>query len=148
MFLVYFVGGAAIALGPGQLLLSLVPHPDHEDRAVIEIVVGAAMLLGAVWLLRHRERLSDREPPEIKTEGRSSAILGATISAIELPTAFPYFAAIAAIVGSGLGPTRQLVLLLLFNVCFVAPLIGIVVMLTVYGDRAGAGAREGSRLAS
>ena len=44
-----------------------------------------------------------REPPEFDAEGRSSALLGATITAVELPTAFPYFAAIAAIVGSGLG---------------------------------------------
>ena len=81
--------------------------------------------------------LSNREPSEVRAEGRSSWLLGATITAIELPTAFPYFAAIAAIVGSGLGPTRQLILLLMFNVCFVLPLIGIVVLLTVYGDRAG-----------
>ena len=53
-----------------------------------------------------------------------------------MPTAFPYFAAIAAIVGSGLGPVRDLVLLLLFNVCFVLPLLGIVGVLTFAGDRA------------
>jgi cytochrome c biogenesis protein CcdA len=136
VFLVYFVGGAAIALGPGQLLLSLVPHPDHEDKAVIEIVAGAAMLVAAVWLWRHRERLSNRKPPEFKADGKSSWILGATITAIELPTAFPYFAAIAAIVGSDLNPVKQVLLLLLFNVCFVLPLIGIVLTLTFYGDHA------------
>ena len=32
VFLVYFVGGAAIALGPGQLLLSAFPHPDRTVR--------------------------------------------------------------------------------------------------------------------
>jgi cytochrome c biogenesis protein CcdA len=136
VFLVYLLGGAAIALGPGQLLLSLLPHPDHEARAVIEIIAGVAMLLAAVWLLRHRDRLSNRKPPEIKADGRSSAILGATITAIELPTAFPYFAAIAAIVGSGLGPARQLALLVLFNVCFIAPLIGIIAVLTFAGNEA------------
>jgi cytochrome c biogenesis protein CcdA len=136
VFLVYFVGGVAIALGPGQLLLSLVPQPDHEARATIEIVAGGAMLLAALWLWRHRERLSDRKPPEFKAEGRSSWILGATITAIELPTAFPYFAAIAAIVGSGLDPARQVILLVLFNFCFVAPLIGIVVTLSYYGEEA------------
>ena len=56
--------------------------------------------------------------------------------ALELPTAFPYFAAIAAIVGAGIGPTRSLILLLIFNLCFVLPLIGIVVALTVAGPRA------------
>src|SRR5579884_826110 len=119
VFAVYFVGGALIALGPGQLLLSLVPTPDAEDRHVIEIIAGVAMLVVAAALWLGRGRLADRELPQVRTERKSSAILGATITAVELPTAFPYFAAIAAIVGSGLSPLKQLVLLVLFNVCFV-----------------------------
>ena len=67
--------------------------------------------------------------PNVDPSGRSSALLGATITAVELPTAFPYFAAIAAIVGSGVGPARQVILLLLFNVCFVLPLLVIVATL-------------------
>jgi cytochrome c biogenesis protein CcdA len=136
VFLVYFAGGAAIALGPGQLLLSLVPHPDREDVAVIETVVGFAMLGAAAYLWRHRERLSARRPKPIRTQGRSSALLGATITAVELPTAFPYFAAIAAIVGSGEGVAKQITLLLLFNACFVLPLVGIIAVLAFAGDRA------------
>ncbi len=134
VFMVYLLGGVLIALGPGQLILSLVPKPDAEDRHVIEIVVGVAMMVASILLWRHRGRLSDRRMPEVGR--RSSAILGATITAVELPTAFPYFAALAAIVGSGLGPTRQLVLVLLFNICFVLPLIGIVLTLTFAGDHA------------
>jgi cytochrome c biogenesis protein CcdA len=136
VIVVYLAGGILIALGPGQLLLSLVPKPDAEDRHVIEIVVGGAMLIASALLWRHRERLSDRQMPEMTSKGRSSAILGATITAVELPTAFPYFAAIAAVVGSGLGPARQVVLLVLFNLCFVVPLIAIVVTLSLAGDRA------------
>jgi cytochrome c biogenesis protein CcdA len=136
VFVVYLLGGAIIALGPGQLLLSLVPKPDMQTRHILEVVIGAAMIAGAALLWRHRDKLSDREAPRLPTEGRSSAILGATISAVELPTAFPYFAAIAAIVGSGLGPPRQLALLVLFNLCFVLPLVGILVTLTLAGERA------------
>ena len=62
-------------------------------------------------------------------------MLGATITIVELPTAFPYFAVIAAIVGSGLGPARQLFLVLIFNVCFVLPLLAIVAVLTFGGER-------------
>ena len=136
VFVVYLLGGALIALGPGQLLLSLVPKPHAEARHVIEVVVGVAMLIASALLWRHRERLANREMPEASKQTRSSALLGATITAIELPTAFPYFAAIAAIVGSGLDPARQLMLLVLFNVCFVVPLIGMAVMLWVAGDKA------------
>jgi cytochrome c biogenesis protein CcdA len=135
VLVVYFVGGALIALGPGQLLLSLVPKPDAEDRHVLEVVVGVAMVVAAALLWQRRERLAQRRMPTAKAQGKSSAILGATITAVELPTAFPYFAAIAAIVGSGLGPVRQLMLLLLFNLCFVLPLIVMVVGLTLSGDR-------------
>jgi cytochrome c biogenesis protein CcdA len=136
VFLVYLLGGAAIALGPGQLLLSLVPRPDEEDRAVLEVIAGAAMLIASFFLWRFRDRLSQRRTRQMNAERKSSALLGATITAIELPTAFPYFAAIAAIVGSGYGIPRQVFLLVLFNVCFVLPLVGIVALLTFSPDRA------------
>jgi cytochrome c biogenesis protein CcdA len=134
VFAVYFLGGAAIALGPGELLLSLVPHPNHTVRHVIELVAGAAMLVGAVILWVKRDQLARRDPPGIDPKGRASWVLGASITAIELPTAFPYFAAIAAIVGSGAGPIRQLFYLLLFNVAFVLPLLGIIGVLTFGGE--------------
>jgi cytochrome c biogenesis protein CcdA len=136
VFAVYMVGGLAIALGPGQLLLALVPKPDADTKHLIETIAGAALIVAALLLWRGRERLARRQMPGAQATGRSSAILGATITAVELPTAFPYFAAIAAIVGSGLDVPRQLFLLVLFNVCFVLPLIGITLTLTFAGDRA------------
>lgn len=136
VFAVYLLGGLAIALGPGQLILSLVPHPDREDRYVLEIIAGAAMIAAAAFLWGYRDRLAERKVPTVKPRGRSSVVLGAVITAVELPTAFPYFAAIAAIVGSGLSIANQALLLVLFNVCFVLPLIGIVATLTFAGDRA------------
>ncbi|HWK16095.1 MAG TPA: GAP family protein [Solirubrobacteraceae bacterium] len=136
VFLVSLAGGAVVALGPGQLLLAALPHPGHTVRYIFEIVAGVAMLIGAAVLWWHRDRLSSRELPAAKAEGKSSAVLGATITVVELPTAFPYFAVIAAIVGAGLGPARALILLVLFNVCFILPLIGILLTLTFAGSRA------------
>jgi len=136
VFLVYFLGGVAIALGPGQLLLSLVPHPRRVLRYSLEIAAGAAMLAGGAMLWRHRERLAERDPPQVTDRGKSSALLGATITALELPTAFPYFAVIAAIVTADVGLPREILLLVLFNICFVLPLIGIVATLEFGGDNA------------
>jgi cytochrome c biogenesis protein CcdA len=136
VFVVYLVGGLAIALGPGQLLLALVPHPSKHLGYVLEIVAGVAMLTASMFLWSYREHLAQRKAPEVKTDGRSSAILGATITAVELPTAFPYFAAIAAVVGSGQDVLRQIVLIVLFNICFVAPLLAIVATLTFAGPDA------------
>ena len=44
---VNFVGGAVIALGPGQALLALVPKPGPTARYVAETVAGVIMLIGA-----------------------------------------------------------------------------------------------------
>ncbi len=134
VFVVYFLGGVIIALGPGQLLLSLVPHPHRAVAYVIELMAGMALVTAGGMLWRHRERLAER--PAVRPQSKSSVVLGATITAVELPTAFPYFAAIAAIVGADLDPARQLVLLLVFNICFVLPLLAILVTLTFGGDRA------------
>src|SRR5947209_5884747 len=136
VFAVYLLGGAAIALGPGQLILSLVPSPDADTRHLLEIIAGAVMLAVALLLWRHRDSLSSRRMPAARGNRKSSAILGATITAVELPTAFPYFAAIAAIVGSGIDPARQLFVLLIFNLCFIAPLLGILATLTFAGSHA------------
>ena len=121
---------------PASSLLALVPRPSKHLGYVLEIVAGVAMLTASAFLWSYREHLAQRAAPEVKAEGRSSAILGATITAVELPTAFPYFAAIAAVVGSGLGVVRQIVLIVLFNVCFIAPLLCIVATLTFAGPNA------------
>jgi cytochrome c biogenesis protein CcdA len=135
VFAVSLLGGAAIALGPGRLVLSAFP-PGRKATHILEVVVGTTMLGLAGFLWWRRDRLSQRELPRAEAGGRSSAVLGATITAIELPTAFPYFAAITAIVSSGRDAARQLTLLVLFNVCFVLPLLWIILLLAVAGDRA------------
>jgi len=135
VFGVYFLGGAAIAVGAGQLIRPLLPHPRHQIADIIEIAIGVAMITAAAVLWRHRLRLARRDPPDFDPHGKSSFVLGASIMAVELPTAFPYFAAIAAIVGSGLGPVRDLFLLVLFNVCFIWPLLAIIGILTFAPDK-------------
>jgi cytochrome c biogenesis protein CcdA len=135
VFVVYFLGGALIAIGPGALLRSLVPHIQATLRHSVEIAAGIGLLIAAGVLWRSRERLVARGLPASNPKGRSSALLGASITALELPTAFPYFAAIAAVLASGLGPLRQLFLLLVFNICFIAPLLAIIATLTFAGPR-------------
>lgn len=135
VFVVYLLGGAVIVAGPGAAILALVPHPSATTRYILELVAGVAMLIAAAYLWRRRERLGARRQQETRRRAGSGLLLGATISAVELPTAFPYFAAIAAIVGSGIGFTRQLILLVIYNACFVLPLLAIAAMIALAGDR-------------
>jgi cytochrome c biogenesis protein CcdA len=135
VFGVFLLGGVLVALGPGQAVLALVPHPSATARYVLETVAGVAMLLGGVLLWRHRQRLAEHDLPTQPGQ-RSSAILGATIAAVELPTAFPYLAVIVTVVGSGLDLGRQLLLLVIYNVCFVSPMILMMATLTLSPKRA------------
>jgi cytochrome c biogenesis protein CcdA len=136
VFLVYLAGGALIALGPGELIRTLWPHLHHTIRYTAELVAGVALIIAAAFFWRSRERLVGRGMPAVTNQRKSSVLLGATITAVELPTAFPYFAAIAAIAGSGLGLLREFILLVIFNLFFILPLIGIIGVLTFASDRA------------
>jgi uncharacterized membrane protein len=65
--------------------------------------------------------------------------------AVELPTAFPYFAAIAAVGSSGRGTAAEIGLIGVYDVCFVLPLVGVLVARAVAGprgERVLAGARD------
>jgi cytochrome c biogenesis protein CcdA len=138
VFVVYLAGGCLIALGPGQLIRHALPDVDVRDtvRYVGEIVAGVLLVVGALVIWARRDQLLARGLPTTKPGRGSSVLLGASITAVELPTAFPYFAAIAAILASGFGPGRQFGLLLVFNICFILPLLGIILTLVVAGHRA------------
>ena len=136
VFAVYLLGGLAVALGPGELVLALVPRPGRHLSYLLETIAGGAMLAAAAFLWGYRQRLAQADTPRVGPGGRSSAWLGATITAFELPTAFPYFAAIAAVVGANLDVMRIVVLLVIFNLCFIAPLLGVIGTLTFAGPNA------------
>jgi cytochrome c biogenesis protein CcdA len=136
VFIVYFVGGSLIAVGPGQLVLSLVPKPDLVTRHMLEVLAGVVLLAVAALLWAHRDRLGQKQLPSFSSQGRASWLLGATIMAVELPTAFPFFGALAAIEGSGVDLTRKIFLIFLFVVCFVTPMLAMLGLLTFAGPRA------------
>lgn len=135
VFLVYLAGGAIIALGPGQLVISLLLDRHSHVRYLFELLAGIALLAASGFMWAYRGRLNVMPTPAPRPRRRSSMVLGATITAVELPTAFPYFAAIAAIVGSRLGATREVILLVIFNTCFIAPLVAIMATLTLARER-------------
>jgi cytochrome c biogenesis protein CcdA len=136
VFGVYLLGGLAVALGPGELVLDLAPHPRPELKYLFEIIGGVVLLTIGVVVWAFRKLLAQRELPQGRADGRSSAILGATITAVELPTAFPYFAAIAAVVSSGYGIWHRVFLILIFNAAFVLPLVAIWLVLQFAGPHA------------
>jgi cytochrome c biogenesis protein CcdA len=135
-FAVNFVAGVLIVAGPGQLLVSLASRPGPQARHIVELVAGLVLIAVAVALFLGRTRLAAAAGSAKELRSGHAWALGGTLAAAELPTAFPYFAALAAVIGSGLGLPRQLALVLLFNLVFVAPLLAIIAAVAFGGERA------------
>ena len=136
VFAVNFVAGVILTIGPGRLLIGLVPHPHKTMKHVIELVVGVVLLAVALGVWLGRRKLAGRALPMSGEGGGSALVTGASIAAVELPTAAPYFAVIAGITASDAAIPQEVLLLVLYNVAFVLPLIAIVLILLLAGDRA------------
>ena len=134
---VTFVFGFALAVGLGDLILSLVPKPGSTVKYALIVFAGIVLIFGGgvVWI-RRRALISNEESDDQPERHRPAALMGAGIAGLELLTAFPYFAAIAMIVGSGVSDLGKLSLLVLYCVIYTLPLIAIAVVIAVMGERA------------
>jgi Sap-like sulfolipid-1-addressing protein len=77
VFAVYLVAGVALALGPGQLLLSAFPRPERNVEHVIELILGGSAFLLAILLWHRRERVARGITERERQLGRSAWALGA-----------------------------------------------------------------------
>jgi cytochrome c biogenesis protein CcdA len=138
-FVVTLAGGLAIALGLGDLILSVLPKLSHTVKWDVLIAVGLLLVCGGgvIWwrrdALAHREQASPQEP----SQGGSAVLLGAGIASVELVTAFPYFAAIAMVLGASVSFSGKVSLIVLYNLIYVLPLIAIVIVCAVMGEKGG-----------
>jgi cytochrome c biogenesis protein CcdA len=95
VFAVNFAAGVILTIGPGRLLLGLVPHPQGTVRHVIELVAGLVLLGRGGGSVGRAAELDAPRAPDAQHGGGSALIAGA-LAAVELPTAAPYFAGIVA----------------------------------------------------
>jgi Sap, sulfolipid-1-addressing protein len=127
--------GILVVVGPGGALLDLVPQVGALAKHLLEIG-GAVALAALAWVLWiHRGRVSAGMSRKTPGGAAGAAGLGAAIMLAELPTALPYFAALAAIVGSSAALATQLELVALFNFAFVLPLLAILSLRLLAGPR-------------
>jgi cytochrome c biogenesis protein CcdA len=134
---VTFLFGLALALGLGDLILSLVPKPGTRVKYALIVAAGIVLTVsGAVVWIRRRALVSAEASNRRREAHRPATLMGAAIAGLELLTAFPYFAAIAMIVGSGVSNAGKLSLLVLYCIIYTLPLIAIAGLIAVMGERA------------
>jgi hypothetical protein len=133
---VTFGFGLLFALGLGDLILSVVPKPGATVKYALITAAGAVLIIGGTLLIVRRASLTRSRPDAGRSLHGSSGLLGAGLAGLELLSAFPYFAAIALIIGSGVSNAGKVFLLLLYCVVYTLPLIAIAVVFAVKGERA------------
>jgi Sap, sulfolipid-1-addressing protein len=137
---VTFAFGLALSLGLGDLILSIVPKPGATVKYSLIEAAGLGLILGGAVVLIRRRALggSGHVTDSGHMSHGSPVLLGAGVAALEMLTAFPYFAAIAIIIGSSVGAPGKVFLLILYCVVYTLPLIAIAAVCVVAGRRAEA----------
>jgi cytochrome c biogenesis protein CcdA len=135
-FLVYLAGGLVLVLGPGPALIRTLRHVGGPLEHALLAAGGVAVIAFAFALWRSRRSERPEAGPRQAHTRASAFALGAGIMAVELPTAFVYFGAITAILADHTATGIEILLLVLYNALFVAPLVAILFVHRLAGDRA------------
>lgn len=133
--LVYLLCGVAILSGWMALTAFLSSLFTPNARAVLEIAAGLACIVGAAWMWRHPQAPTSKTAPLANGLWATAALaIGSTIS--DVPTALPYFAAVAE-----LNAVPRTLLTIAgaigwYNLLYVAPLLAMLAIRWRMGDRA------------
>jgi hypothetical protein len=123
IFITYFTFGLLMILGIDTFFPSIGRLLDSPPGLIGQGLIGLALV---AYSLKGANRPSATSVtlPSASTYA-ALAVLGVTVTVMELPTALPYFAAIALITSAEL-PTQQWTpLLALYNAIFVMPLVAL-----------------------
>ena len=141
-FIVYFVAGIGLAIGL-QWIMEFLANPRPVDFAI-----QTPISLGLIWVAyktardaevrkRGAGRVSQATAGTDHTLGALPGfLLGATINAVGLPFAIPYFAAIDQILKADLNATGALAVLALYNLVYVLPFAALGLLRWIYREQA------------
>jgi len=122
--LAYFAGGVLLYLGLGAVFERLLDYLSGPWIHVLLVGVGVLMVAVAVWM--------DRSPPREGASGKArikslhpalTFLIGANVTASDLPTAFPLIAAVERMTSAGLETPAALVALALYVLVYAVPLL-------------------------
>ncbi|MGE3275096.1 MAG: GAP family protein [Vicinamibacterales bacterium] len=120
IFVTYFTLGAAVLLGVDLLLPSVGGAFNGTPGLIVQTLVGGALLLYGLTA-PDTPAPADAPPRQATRTYAGLVVLGVTVTALELPTAVPYFAALALMVQARLAVAAWMPLLVIYNVIFVMP---------------------------
>jgi len=126
IFSTYFLLGVMLMLGVELLLPSLSGILSGRTGFLVQSLVGLGLLVYSLTASTKGEASPGVTRPSATTYA-ALVMLGISVTAMELPTAMPYFAAIALMSNAALPIAAWAPLLGIYNVIFVLPPIALLV---------------------
>jgi cytochrome c biogenesis protein CcdA len=136
IFLTYFALGLLMILGIDTFLPSIGPLLRTPPGLVAQVLVGLALLVYSLTAPGDRTSATPVTPPSARTYV-GLAMLGVSVTAMELPTALPYFGAVAVITGADLPIWQSTPLLGIYNAIFVLPPVILLIGSLLFGQHVG-----------
>lgn len=137
IFVTYTLLGALLLLGIESLLPSLGKVLSGRPGFLLQSLVGLALLVYSLSASTKRQTSPTVARPSASTYA-ALVMLGVSVTAMELPTAMPYFAAIALMTEARLPLGTWVPLLGAYNLIFVLPPIALLVGHLVLRERLAA----------
>jgi cytochrome c biogenesis protein CcdA len=133
IFLTYLTLGVLMMLGVGAMLPSLQTLGSGRLGLLVQGLIGLAML---VYAIRAPSASRQGRPVEPSASSYLALMaLGVVVTTMELPTAIPYFGAVALLTAADLPAAQWLPLLGLYNAIFVLPPVVLLVGQIAFGRR-------------
>ena len=135
VFITYFMVGLLLLLGLTSLLSTFQGAFESTASYIVQAVIGAAMLIYS-FSPNKRGEAEAVETKAPRSQGFVAMfLLGVTITVAEFPTAFPYLGAIGILDSLRLPFLSWLLLLLGYNLIFVAPPLLLFGTYRLFGNR-------------
>lgn len=136
IFLTYLTLGIMMMSGIEALLPSVGIMAGGRLGFIVQGLLGLAMLVYAL-----RAPAAAKSAPRVEpsvTSYAALALVGVTVTTMELPTAVPYFGAIALLTAADIPMAQWLPLLILYNAVFVLPPVLLLLGHVLFGRRVDA----------
>jgi cytochrome c biogenesis protein CcdA len=146
VFTTYLSIGTIMVFGFGHRANEIIDRlRSGTPRAILFVGIGALCIAVSI---RHWRKRPRREKQALRGPRRGSLLgtfgLGATMTLIDAPTAFPYVGALGVIARTQASAPVEFVILVLYNVIFISPALVMISSWRLSGD-AGISVIEGLR---